>query len=141
MARSATALALAALVVAGFDLAHKAIAIADSGGAVLAHESSLAYVVAVGAVAGLWGAAIVLIRSVSIALAGGVLAGGAAGNVVSLLLWPSVPGVPNPLLARHLAFNVADLAVAAGVVLLLATAAAFAVRNRERLREPVRLTG
>lgn len=139
MARSGIVLGLAALVVAGVDLAHKAMAIADSGGAVLAHERSLAYVAAVGAVASVWAGAIVLTRSVSIALAGGVLAGGAAGNVVSLVLWPSVPGVPNPLLAGDLAFNVADLAVAAGVVLLLAAAAGFAVRNRERLREPVRL--
>jgi lipoprotein signal peptidase len=139
MARSGIVLGLAALLVASLDLGHKALAIADSGGAVFAHERSLAYVMAVGAVASLWAAAIVLTRSVSIALAGGVLAGGAAANVVSLALWPSVPGVPNPLLAGDVAFNVADLAVAAGVVLLLAAAALFAVRNRARLGEPVRL--
>jgi lipoprotein signal peptidase len=139
MARSGIALALTAIVVAGFDLAHKAMAIAGSGGAMLTHERPLAYVAVVSAVAGLWAGAIVLTRSISIALAGGVLAGGAVGNVVSLALWPSVPGVPNPLLAGDFAFNLGDLAVAAGVVLLLVAATLFAARNRERLREPVRL--
>jgi lipoprotein signal peptidase len=137
MARTFAALLLTAGVVAGFDLAHKAIS--GQEGALHAHPRSALYVLVVAVVAAAWVGAILMTRSLSIALSGGVLAGGAAGNLVSLALWPSVPGVPNPLVAGGVAFNVADLAVAAGVVLLIATTAAFAARNRERLREPVRL--
>jgi lipoprotein signal peptidase len=139
MARRFAVLLLAAGVVAGLDLTHKAIAVSERDGAVFAHPRSGLYVLVVAAASAAWVGAILLTGSLSIALSGGVLAGGAAGNVLSLALWPSVAGVPNPLIAGGVAFNVADLAVAAGVVLLIATTAAFAARNRERLREPVRL--
>jgi lipoprotein signal peptidase len=139
MARRFAVLLLAAGVVAGLDLTHKAIAVSERDGAVFAHPRSGLYVLVVAAASAAWVGAILLTGSLSIALSGGVLAGGAAGNVLSLALWPSVAGVPNPLIAGGVAFNVADLAVAAGVVLVIATTAAFAARNRERLREPVRL--
>lgn len=139
MARSFAALALTATAVAGADLIHKAAAVAERDGAVFAHPRSALYALGVAVLSTVWVGAILLTRSASIALAGGVLAGGAAGNVVSLVLWPSVLGVPNPLIAGGFAFNLADLAVGAGAVLLLATTAAFAAHNRERLREPVRL--
>jgi lipoprotein signal peptidase len=139
MARSALALALTALVVAGTDLVHTGLAIANAGGGTLAHERSLPYVVGVAAASLLWAGAIVLTRSTSIAVAGGVLAGGALGNLASLALWPSLPGVPDPLVAAGIAFSLADVAVAVGLVLVLVTTAAFAARNRARLREPVRL--
>jgi lipoprotein signal peptidase len=139
MARCALTLVLSATLLAGVDLAHKAVALADRGSTIAAHPRSAFYAVGIAVASTLWAGAIVLTRSVSMAFAGGILVGGAAGNLASLTLWPWVPGVPNPLLAGDFAFNVADLAVAAGAVLLLATAAAFAVRNRERLSEPVRL--
>ena len=123
---------------AGADLAHKAIAVSEVDGALYAHPRSALYAVGVAALSAVWIGAILLTSSTSIALAGGVLAGGAAGNVVSLGLWPSVPGVPNPLVGGGYAFNFADLAVGTGAVLLLMATAVFAVRNRERLREPVR---
>ncbi len=141
MARNFALLALTGTVVAGADLAHKAIAVAERDGAVFAHPRSSFYVVVVAVVSTLWVGAILLTRSTSIAAAGGVLLGGATGNVLSLGLWPSIQGVPNPLLAGDVAFNVADLAVAAGVVLLLATTVVFAACNRTQLREPVRILG
>jgi lipoprotein signal peptidase len=45
--------------------------------------------------------------------------------------------VPNPIVVDGLAFNVADVSVALGLVLLLPAMIAFAVRNRARLFEPV----
>ena len=138
MARSGIVLVLTATLVAGVDLAHKAASITDRGAGVLAHDRSALYVVGVAVAATAWAWAIALTRSVSIALGGGVLAGGAVGNLASLALWPSLAGVPNPLVAGDVAFNVADVAVAAGLVLVLAATGMHAARNRERLREPVR---
>ena len=138
MARSGIVLVLTATLVAGVDLAHKTTAILERGAAVPAHDRSATYVVGIAVAATAWAGAIVLTRSASIALGGGVLAGGAAGNLVSLALWPSLGGVPNPLVAGNVAFNVADVAVAAGLVLVLAATCVHAARNRERLREPVR---
>ena len=139
MARSAAVLVVTAVAVAGFDLAHKGLAIAETGGSMIAHDRSPLYAIGVAVASLLWAAAITLTRSLSIAVAGGVLAGGALGNLLSLALWPALPGVPNPLRAGDVAFNVADLAVLTGLVLLLATTTIFAARNRERLRQPVRV--
>jgi lipoprotein signal peptidase len=63
--------------------------------------------------------------------------GGALGNLASIALWPSLAGVPDPLVADGFAFNVADVAVAVGFVLLLPAAVLFGLQNRERLFEPV----
>jgi hypothetical protein len=126
-------------VVATVDLAHKAVAISERGGAVVLHDRSALYAAGLAVVSLLWAGAIVLIRSASIALAGGVVLGAAAGNLASLALWPSLRGVPDPLVAGELAFNLADGAAALGLVLLLPATVVFAVRNRERLSEPVRL--
>jgi lipoprotein signal peptidase len=139
MARSLALLSLAAGLVASLDLAHKAVALGDRDGVVLAHPRSAIYVLGIAVASAVWAGAILLTRSVSIALGGGVLAGGAAGNLASLALWPAVPGVPNPIVAGGLAFNLADLAVAVGLALVLCATTVFAARNRERLREPVRL--
>ncbi len=127
----------AATVVVTVDLAHKAVAISERGGAVLAHDRSGLYVAGVAAGSLVWAGAIALTGSSSIAVAGGVVLGGAAGNLASIALWPSLPGVPNPIVAGGIAFNVADIAVGLGLVLLLATTLVFAARNRERLFEPV----
>jgi lipoprotein signal peptidase len=128
----------AATVVVGIDLGYAALAISQRGGAVLAHDRSVLYVVGVAATSLLWAFAVARVRSTSIALAGGVVLGGAAGNLLAIALWPSLPGVPDPIVAGGLAFNLADLAVGAGFVLLLPATLVFAVRNRERLFEPVR---
>ena len=129
MARSFVLLVGGAVIVAVLDLAHKA-----SAGPVFLHERSALYAGGIGVVCVAWAAAVVLLRSPSIALAAGPLVGGAAGNGLSLALWP---GVPNPIVVDGVAFNVADIAVAVGLLFLVLTTVAFAVRNRARLFEPV----
>jgi len=69
-------------------------------------------------------------------LGAGVAAGGALGNLVSMLVWHG--GVPDPLVVSGwIAFNLADVFVLAGDALLLSAAVVYALRNRERLRLPV----
>ena len=129
MLRSFWLLMGGATLVAAVDLAHKA-----SAGPVFVHERSTLYALGIGVVCVAWVAGVVLLRSASIALAAGPLVGGAAGNGLSLAIWP---GVPNPMLVGSVAFNVADLAVALGLVLLLVTTVSFGFRNRARLSEPI----
>lgn len=131
MLRCALVLVGTAAPLAALDLAHKATA-----GASHFHARSAAYVTFVLLLSLAWAAAIVLTRSPSLALGGGVLAGGAIGNVASLALWP---GVPNPIEVAPIAFNLADVFVLTGFVLVSATMLAFARANRERLSEPLRL--
>ena len=113
------------------DLAHKA-----TVDAAYFHPRSAGHVAFVVMFGCVWVAAILATGSVWISLAGGVLAGGAIGNLVSLAVWP---GVPNPIVLEPIAFNLADVFVVAGFVLTAAASLAFAVGNRERLGEPVRL--
>jgi lipoprotein signal peptidase len=113
------------------DLAHKASADTHDF-----HARSGGYAAFVLVLSLAWSAAIVLTRSRALALGGGVLVGGAFGNVASLALWP---GVPNPIEAPLIAFNLADVFVLTGFVLVAATSLAFARANRERLSEPLRL--
>jgi hypothetical protein len=72
------------------------------------------------------------------AIGAGLAAGGALGNLVSVLAWSE--GVPDPLVvagARYgVAFNLADVFALGGDALLLSAAALYAMRNRGRLREP-----
>jgi lipoprotein signal peptidase len=127
----------AAVAVAALDIAHKALSISERGGAVLAHDRSALYVAGVAAASLVWAGAVALTRSSSIAFAGGVVLGGAVGNLVSIALWPSLPGVPDPIVAGGYAFNVADVAVAVGFVSLFPATFLFALQNRQRLFEPV----
>ena len=119
----------AATVVALLDLAHKAYAISERGGAVLLHDRPTRYVVA-GAVLSLgWAGAVALTRSSSIAFAGGIVLGGAAGNLLSFALWPSLSGVPDPILAGGLAFSLGDVAVLVGFALLIPAVLVFRMRS------------
>jgi lipoprotein signal peptidase len=122
-------LAVSAAAFACLDLAHKA-----TSEATYVHPRSTAYVVVVLGLALLWSAAVLATRSALLALAGGVVLGGALGNVVSLALWP---GVPDPVELDSIAFNLADAFVLLGVATTAAATLTFAVRNRERLREPL----
>ncbi len=69
----------------------------------------------------------------------GIAAGGALGNLVSLL--SSSDGVPDPLVVTHsglvVAFNLADVFALAGDALLLSAAVVHALRNRPALHESV----
>ena len=78
------------------------------------------------------------IPSTAVVIGGGIAAGGALGNLVSALVWSA--GVPDPIVVRAstggIAFNLADIFVLAGDVLLVSAAALHGVRHRQRLREP-----
>ena len=137
MTRTVGPLFGAATMVVALDLAQKQLAISERGGAVLAHDRSAFYVAGVAAASVVWAWAVSLTHSSSIAFAGGIVLGGAAGNLVSIALWPSLPGVPDPIVASGVAFNVADVAVVVGLASLFPATLLFAVRNRERLFEPV----
>jgi lipoprotein signal peptidase len=127
----------AATLVATLDLTHKALAVSNRGGAVLAHDRSASYVAGLAALSLAWAGAIALVRSASIALTGGLVLGGAVGNLASFALWPSLPGVPDPLVTSGIAFNLADVSALVGLVLLVPAIVVFAARNRERLFEPL----
>ena len=131
MFRCALVLCGTAPALAAIDLAHKASADAHDF-----HARSAGYAAFVLALSLAWSAAIVLTRSPVLALGGGVLVGGAFGNVASLVLWP---GVPNPIEVPPIAFNLADVFVLTGFVLVATTTLGFARANRERLSEPLRL--
>lgn len=124
----------AAAAVAAVDLVHKAV---TPSNAALAHDRSWLYLAGGTVVSLVWAGLITLTRSPSIAFAGGVLLGGATGNLASVALWPE--GVPNPLVAGGIAFNVADVSAVLGLLLLVPAIVVFAVRNRGRLFDPAPL--
>ena len=70
-----------------------------------------------------------------VALGAGVAAGGALATLVGGVVWAG--GVPNPLAAHGIAFNVADLAIGVGDALLIGGALLHAWLHRQRLRHPV----
>ena len=74
-------------------------------------------------------------RSAAMSLGGGIAAGGAAATLIAGVAWRG--GVPNPLVRGGIAFNLADLAIAAGDALLLAAALFHGWRNRARLVQPI----
>ena len=70
-----------------------------------------------------------------VSVGSGLAAGGAVATVVCGLAWRG--GVPNPLTRGDVAFNLADLAIALGVVLLIGGSLLHAWANRDRLFEAV----
>jgi lipoprotein signal peptidase len=127
--KSLVVFASCAAAFACLDLAHKATAETTH-----VHSRPAAYVAVVVGLALLWSTAILATRSTLLALAGGVVLGGVLGNLVSLALWT---GVPNPIEFQPIAFNLADAFVLLGFATTAAATLTFAVRNRERLREPL----
>jgi hypothetical protein len=125
-----------AALVAAVDLVQKQLAISEQGGGVYLHDRPLRYVIAGAALSLGWAGAIALTRSAVIAVPGGVVLGGAAGNLASFALWPSLAGVPDTIVAGGLAFSLGDLAVGIGLLLLVPAVLTFAARNRSRLLEP-----
>jgi hypothetical protein len=137
MTRTLCLLLGAATAVAVIDLVHKHLAISEGGDTVFLHDRPARYVVAGAALSLAWAGAIALTRSRAIAVPGGMVLGGAAGNLLSFALWPSLPGVPDAIVVGRVAFSVGDVAVIGGLVMLLPGALVFAVRNRARLSEPI----
>jgi lipoprotein signal peptidase len=91
-------------------------------------------------VAGAAAAAAVLVLaprvpSLTLSLGAGTAAGGVFGTLVAALVWSR--GVPDPLVRGSVAFNLADVAIAAGDAILLASALFVAWRRRHQLRQPV----
>jgi hypothetical protein len=77
------------------------------------------------------------VGSRAVSAGAGLSAGGALATTIAGVAWSGKGGVPNPLVAGDVAFNLADLAIGAGVILLIAGALLHAWTNRERLFEPV----
>ena len=75
------------------------------------------------------------VPSRALAVAGGVAAAGAFGNLVSALVWRG--GIPNPIVVGDLAFNVADLCAVTGAIALVLGAVLFALRHPALLRQPI----
>jgi hypothetical protein len=79
-----------------------------------------------------------LVPSRAVAVAAGVLCGGVLGNLVSARLDGN--RVPNPFLLgdyrNGVAFNLADVYILAGNLLLMATLIAVTLRHRDRLISP-----
>jgi lipoprotein signal peptidase len=70
-----------------------------------------------------------------VSLGSGLAVGGALATVVCGLAWHG--GVPNPLMRGDTAFNLADLAIAVGVALLIGGSLVHGWANRGRLHEPI----
>jgi lipoprotein signal peptidase len=114
---------------AALDLAQKA------SEPVYGHPRSFAYVAGALALAALLVAFVPRVPSVGVALAAGVAVAGDAGNLVAAIVWRG--GVPNPIVAGSIAFNLADAYAVVGAFALVLGAALFALRNRELLRQRV----
>jgi hypothetical protein len=71
-------------------------------------------------------AAIARTGSRTLAFPGGLLVGGCAANLASAAMWG---GVPNPIVVGGVYLNAADVLIAAGIALLLPTAALLARRE------------
>ena len=127
--RRLLAVAVAAGVLA-LDLAHEALTPTPYH-----HPRSLGELLLIGALAAAVLVAVPRAPSPALALAGGIAAGGALGNLASALVWRA--GIPDPLVYGTYAFNLADVAVVLGDGALLTTAIVLAWDRRHRLREPV----
>jgi lipoprotein signal peptidase len=73
------------------------------------------------------------IPSLGVAIGAGIAAGGALGTLVSGIAWD---GVPDPFVHGGIAFNISDLAIAVGDLMLIAAALLHGARHRSDLRRP-----
>ena len=99
------------------------------------HPRSLAYAALAAALLAGVVAFVPRVPSRVFAVAGGIAAAGAGGNLVAALVWRD--GVPNPLVAGAVAFNLADVYAVAGAGALVAGAVGFAIRHPNLLHERV----
>jgi lipoprotein signal peptidase len=105
---------------------------------VLSHERSLVVYAAGVLLAAALLALTPRIGSRLLSLGSGLASGGALATVVCGIAWRG--GVPNPLTRGDVAFNLADLAIALGVVLLIGGALLHGWLERDRLFESVDAT-
>ena len=123
-----------ACLVGGVDLGYKAAVSAPYH-----HLRSVGVVALAAAVIVALAALVPRLPSLAAALGAGLAAGGALGNLVSVLAWSG--GVPGPLViagAKYaIAFNLADVFALSGDALLVSAAVLYGLRNRPRLRDPV----
>jgi lipoprotein signal peptidase len=118
-----------ALVLTTADLAEKATQ------SVYGHPRSAAYVALAGTLAVVLIALVPRVPSRALSVAGGIATAGAVGNLVSALAWRG--GVPNPIVAGDVAFNIADVCAVVGAAWLVLGAALFALTHPALLRQPV----
>jgi lipoprotein signal peptidase len=122
-------LLVVALLLTAVDLGQKASA------PVYGHPRGAMYVVFAAVLTVLLVLFVPRVPSRALAVAGGVAAAGAFGNLVSALVWRG--GIPNPIVVGEVAFNVADLCAVTGAIALVLGAVLFALRNPALLREPI----
>jgi lipoprotein signal peptidase len=118
-----------ALLLTAVDLGQKASA------PVYGHPRGAGYVVIAAALTVFLVVFVPRVPSRSLAVAGGVAAAGAFGNLVSALAWRG--GIPNPIVLGEVAFNVADLCAVGGSIALVLGAVVFGLRHPTLLRQPV----
>ena len=118
-----------ALLLTAADLGQKASA------PVYGHPRGVGYVLVAAAITALLVLFVPRVPSRALAIAGGVAAAGAFGNLVSALAWRG--GIPNPIVVGDLAFNVADLCAVTGAIALVLGAVLFALRHPALLRQPI----
>lgn len=128
-------LAIAAWV-AACDLIVKLIAPTETG---LYHKRTYLELILILAVSAVVVYIVPLARSRMTALGAGLMVGGAFGNALSIAVFPL--GVPNPITISQggwtIAFNLADLGVASGLLLTTVGVFGLLVERRYELREPV----
>lgn len=128
-------LAIAAWV-AACDLIVKLIAPTETG---LYHKRTYLELILILAVSAVVVYIVPLARSRMTALGAGLMVGGAFGNALSIAFFPL--GVPNPITISQggwtIAFNLADLGVASGLLLTTVGVFGLLVERRYELREPV----
>jgi lipoprotein signal peptidase len=118
-----------ALLLTAVDLAQKASA------PVYGHPRGVVYMLVAAALTAFLVLFVPRVPSRALAVAGGIAAAGAFGNLVSALAWRG--GIPNPIVVGEVAFNVADLCAVGGAIALVVGAVVFALRNPALLRQPV----
>jgi lipoprotein signal peptidase len=118
-----------ALLLTAVDLGQKA------SSPVYGHPRGAGYVVIAAALTVFLVVFVPRVPSRSLAVAGGVAAAGAFGNLVSALAWRG--GIPNPIVVGGVAFNVADLCAVGGSIALVLGAVVFGLRHPTLLRQPV----
>jgi lipoprotein signal peptidase len=118
-----------ALLLTAVDLAQKASA------PVYGHPRGVVYMLVAAALTAFLVLFVPRVPSRALAVAGGIAAAGAFGNLVSALAWRG--GIPNPIVVGEVAFNVADLCAVGGAIALVVGAVVFALRHPALLRQPI----